>query len=390
MVSLFSGLKRAIVSTVLSLCLIISVGGAATAQSEAAKAFIEEGYVALRRGDKVEMNEAFAKACAADAESRGCINAGQNFKTGYGVPKNVPRAVGLFDRACKAGVDKGCSELAMLRLETGTSMEEQLQSFDVMKSSCNFTRYDDRECLGLGRAYETGQGTVANPAEAARIYEKVCDWGNACDSADALGCFESGRTYLYGIGVAKDLSKAALRLQYACDIKIAGACELAAPIQPAPAPKPQTVAEVSVAAAPKYRPKPQSNLPPASATFAEHQSALRQLTPLTSVGTSVCNELIRRLRPSEGKSQGEWGERWWLMLQASYRSNNQACNTVPVAFANTIQAEQAAAAPTYTPPAAPSTSSNPNWCDSTCQRQKTIRDNRPLNCYVQDGRRICN
>lgn len=28
-------------------------------------------------------------------------------------------------------------------------------------------------------------------------------------------------------------------------------------------------------------------------------------------------------------------------------------------------------------------------CDSTCQRQKVIRDNTPLRCYVKDGRRIC-
>lgn len=129
---------------------------------------------------------------------------------------------------------------------------------------------------------------------------------------------------------------------------------------------------------------------PASATYAEHQAALRERTQLTSVTTSVCNELIRRLGPDKGRSSGELGERWWSMLQVSYPSNNKACNTVPVSFARQIEAEFAAAAPKPTQPSAPKASSNANWCDSTCQRQKTIRDNTPLRCYVSNGRRICN
>ena len=129
---------------------------------------------------------------------------------------------------------------------------------------------------------------------------------------------------------------------------------------------------------------------PQNATYAEHQVALRQRTQLTSVTTSVCNELIRRLRSDKGKSTGELGERWWSMLQASYRSNNNACNTVPVSFARQIESEFAAAAPKTTNSSAPKASSNSNWCDSTCQRQRTIRDNTPLRCYVSNGRRICN
>ena len=132
------------------------------------------------------------------------------------------------------------------------------------------------------------------------------------------------------------------------------------------------------------------DLLPASATYAEHQMELRQRTQLTSVTTSVCNELIRRLGSDKGKSSGELGERWWSMLQASYRSNNKACNTVPISFARQIEAEFAAAAPKPTQPSAPNASSNSNWCDSTCQRQRTIRDNTPLRCYVLNGRRICN
>ncbi|MGJ8563086.1 MAG: hypothetical protein ACSHXY_05985 [Alphaproteobacteria bacterium] len=152
----------------------------------------------------------------------------------------------------------------------------------------------------------------------------------------------------------------------------------------APKLKPKAVAE------PTFTPKLQSNLPPVTASYAEHQSALRRLTPLTSASDDVCNELIRRMKSTQGRNSGEWGERWWLMFEAASRSNNRACNSVPVAFNDQIKAELASIAPRYSPPVAPSASSNSNWCDETCQRQKTIRDNTPLRCYVKDGRRICN
>lgn len=137
-------------------------------------------------------------------------------------------------------------------------------------------------------------------------------------------------------------------------------------------------------------PQNASSSKPATASFAEQSAALRQVTQLTSVGTQTCNELIRRLSPDEGKSMGELGQRWWMLLQASFRSNNRACNIVPVAISRQVEAGLVAAAPknsTYSPPPV-----SPEYtsCDSTCQRQKTIRDNTPLNCYVKDGRRICN
>ena len=129
---------------------------------------------------------------------------------------------------------------------------------------------------------------------------------------------------------------------------------------------------------------------PPTASYAEQSAALRQVTQLTSVGTQTCNEIIRRLDPDEGKSMGELGQRWWMLLQASFRSNNRACNIVPVAISRQVEAAMVAAAPkrqTYSPPPV-----SPGYtsCGSTCQREKTIRDNTPLSCYVKDGRRICN
>ena len=132
------------------------------------------------------------------------------------------------------------------------------------------------------------------------------------------------------------------------------------------------------------------SMPLASASFAEQSAALRQVAQLTSVGTVTCNKLIGRLRVDQGQNMGELGQRWWRLLEAGYRSGNNACNEVPVVISRQIEAQMATTAPKSPTYSSPPRSSGYTSCDSTCQREKTIRNNTPLSCYVKDGRRICN
>ena len=207
----------------------------------------------------------------------------------------------------------------------------------------------------------------------------------ACGKGIGAGCGRAGDMAATGTGTKQDKINAYNLYTSGCSNGDAKSCEdrsaissevtrlLAAKCYPAASSPPQNVASGS------------GSMPPASASFAEQSAALRQVAQLTSVGTDTCNKLIDRLSPDQGKSMGELGQRWWMLLEAGYRSNNKACNVVPVALSRQVEAPMAATAPKISP-----RSSNYTSCDSTCQRQKTIRDNTPLSCYVKDGRRICN
>lgn len=205
----------------------------------------------------------------------------------------------------------------------------------------------------------------------------------ACGKGIGAGCRRAGDMAAVGKGTKQDKINAYNIYASGCSSGDAESCEVRSALS----------GEVRQLLAAKSQPAASGplqgasggSMPPPTASFAEHSAALEQVTQVTSVGTQGCNTLIGRLSPDQGKSMGELGQRWWRLLEASYRSNSRACNVVPVALSRQVEASMAASAPK-----APSPSSDYTSCDSTCQRQKTILDNTPLSCYVKDGRRICN
>ncbi|GAB2492849.1 hypothetical protein [Arenimonas alkanexedens] len=110
------------------------------AESTEADAWLEVAYPALVRGDKVGAVQAFAKACAADPKSVGCISAGQSLGAGNGVVQDVPRALALLERSCSAGISQGCDELATLRSAHGGSARSGTAQTGSSQKSSNLAR----------------------------------------------------------------------------------------------------------------------------------------------------------------------------------------------------------------------------------------------------------
>ena len=212
--------------------LAVGMSGVAHAQSQAAKDWMEVGYQALKRGDKVAMNEAFAKSCELDPVSNGCIAAAQNFKVGFGVPQDLPRAAHLLGLSCAAGINDGCTQLTELQLETGLGLKDASQSVETLRKACSAERPDDSACLAVARAYAQGQGVAADSKEALRLFEFTCRWGARYELPNARACFEAGKMHLEGSGGPRDVAKARPRLEHACETNVQEACDLVKKLEP--------------------------------------------------------------------------------------------------------------------------------------------------------------
>ena len=77
---------------------------------------------------------------------------------------------------------------------------------------------DAASCQSVARALERGDGSAANPAKAARLYEGACAVG------DGDACARLGSMLRQGRGVARDDRRAATLLTSACDQGLALAC----------------------------------------------------------------------------------------------------------------------------------------------------------------------
>ncbi len=92
-------------------------------------------------------------------------------------------------------------------------------------------------CVALGDMYLAGKGVTRDVDKAAMLFERACEARDAggcdkarqiyqenCDKGVAPACSMLGRMYLEGFGVPEDLGRAATIYQKACDLGHAVDC----------------------------------------------------------------------------------------------------------------------------------------------------------------------
>ncbi len=187
----------------------------------------EAAQTHLRGGDDTfSMEQAaagFAAACK-QGHQVACTSLGLQLQDGRGVPRDLPRAISLYEKACDAGAGIGCMNRAFM-FEGGQGDDD-----DPVRAAAFFTRAEQalqkscdagdlQWCTNLGVLYEQGfVGGKPDPERAAAVYKKACDRqiGDWCTNLALL--------QLYGRLSPPDIPGAMALLEKVCATKSPLAC----------------------------------------------------------------------------------------------------------------------------------------------------------------------
>ncbi len=190
----------------------------------------------------------YDRACKGD-EANGCANLGLMYRDGDGVPSNPERATSLFKRACtlehegacalikspnlgdpkadpvaacEAGDAAACGALAVREEQRGTNQPKRV--VDLLTRACEGGHLSS--CNTLGGKYAMGLGVTKNIPKAAALAQTACDGGipDACGNLAGM--------YLEGQGVPRDLNRARTLLSKACSGGVTRACQFLKRLSP--------------------------------------------------------------------------------------------------------------------------------------------------------------
>jgi MFS family permease len=123
--------------------------------------------------------------------------------------------------ACAANNAQGCADMADfyrgIGWNWGRAWRLSAKAAALIGSPCNGG--DMTACFDLGKQYDQGYGVATDAAHAAALYEKACD-GRVADA-----CQKLADDYWYGIGIAADKHKGATLMKKGCALGSQWACQ---------------------------------------------------------------------------------------------------------------------------------------------------------------------
>ncbi len=159
--------------------------------------------------------ELYGKACSAGYQFS-CANLAVLHVAGTGVTRDLAKAKILFEQACAGGCAEGCSGLGRL-LDEGLGMpEDDAAAARLFQQGCDGNV--PASCARLGVLLSLGEGVPRDYGEAFRLYTR------ACDAGEVDACSNLGGLYANGLGVAADRRRALHFQQKACDGGHAASC----------------------------------------------------------------------------------------------------------------------------------------------------------------------
>jgi len=145
-----------------------------------------------------------------------CIQLGDMYASGRGVPRDLGRAARAYDRACSGGAVDVCNTLGEIVEQTGALEGGIARAEQLYVKACEGG--SSRGCLNLGLVAAGRDDKV----RAFALYDKSCSAGWAA------GCHHLAAAYQEGEGVAKDVVKALAVYTQACDGEYIESCNTAA------------------------------------------------------------------------------------------------------------------------------------------------------------------
>lgn len=153
----------------------------------------------------------FQRACDAGLQ-RGCAELGALFVRGVGRAKDEAKGEALLAAACEAGVGNACYLLGD-RLDAG---RDPTRAHALYERGC--AAGDGLSCAYDGVLYENGKAGTTDTVRAAERYARSCDLGTP------YGCHQWAQALQEGDGVRADLPRALQLFEGACAKGQAFAC----------------------------------------------------------------------------------------------------------------------------------------------------------------------
>ena len=173
-----------------------------------------------RQGDGVPRDAAraaeFYRQACLGGDAAGCNQLGTMYSAGEGVRRDPIRAAGLFEGVCDSGYAVGCHNLGFLYSNGEGLEEDQGRAAELYLQACE--EGYALGCYNLGRSYFNGEGVKEDHARAVEFSERACEGGAV------RGCAFLGGLYYSGDGVARDRARAAELYERACEGGDARAC----------------------------------------------------------------------------------------------------------------------------------------------------------------------
>ncbi len=146
-----------------------------------------------------------------------CAYVGVFYWQGIGVAPDPARAAGLLDGQCQKSFMMACANLAVLLYMGGNGVPRDLpRARTVAERACAAEM--DAACNIIG-AIALEQGGDDN------VEVAVAKFGQVCARGGGASCDNLGQLYLHGVGkIAPDSAKAKAQFQRACDLKNALGC----------------------------------------------------------------------------------------------------------------------------------------------------------------------
>ena len=148
-----------------------------------------------------------------------CLELGDAYRMGDGVPLDYTRAAEFYELACEGGYAEACMRLRMLGFQyrDGDGVPQDLaRAAELYQQACDGG--DARACWLAGYIYNEGNGVPLDQSRARELY------GRACAGGYAGGCYSLGTMYAMGEGVPLDRSRAAELYERACEGGVAVGC----------------------------------------------------------------------------------------------------------------------------------------------------------------------
>jgi serine/threonine protein kinase/TPR repeat protein len=190
---------------------VASTGTTGGAPPAGASASTPAGVPACAGGATAE-----CEAACTEHRPGSCAKLAEALMKGRGAPKNVNRAVSLYDEDCQAGSAASCNALAPLLMNGDGVTKDLAHGMRLYDQACRLG--NAKACVSLGLIHLNSDGAAKSPELAATNFDQGCTGG------ELKGCLELSRLYGQGRGVPRNFDKAFELADRACTAGLKEAC----------------------------------------------------------------------------------------------------------------------------------------------------------------------